>query len=135
MNTAATIKHWNNVLNPILDRFSEYIGNTFNSIWVDSYEAGDQNWSPNFRADFIRIKGYDPVKQLVLAYARGDSILHPKGFGLQGVEKANIETRRFAADHREVVNHLFMNCWQTGKEMINKAGGNRIAAGAEVRST
>lgn len=123
MNIAATVKHWNNVLNPLIDRFSEYIeGKTFNCLWVDSYEAGDQNWSPNFRADFIRIKGYDPVRQLVLAYARGDSILHPKGFGLQVADNAIDETKRFAADHREVVNRLFMDCWQRGKEMVNRAG-------------
>ncbi|MDR2470203.1 MAG: hypothetical protein LBD27_06980 [Tannerella sp.] len=122
MSPQATVRHWNNVLNPLQDRFAEYIGTTFDCIWVDSYEAGDQNWSSGFRADFIRLKGYDPVRQLVLAYARGDSILHPQGLGLRFPEDAGKETGRFLSDYRDVVNRLFMECWQIGKEMINRAG-------------
>ncbi|MDR0758203.1 MAG: hypothetical protein LBF85_10205 [Tannerella sp.] len=121
MNPAATVKHWNNVLNPFIDRFEDYIGATFKYIWIDSYEAGDQNWSPNFRADFIRMKGYDPVLQLVMADMRGDSIL-TKHYGLRYPENAAPETKLFLRDYSEVINRLFMNCWQTGKEMVNKAG-------------
>jgi hypothetical protein len=125
MNPAITVKHWENVLNPLKGRFGEYVGTTFKYIWIDSYEAGDQTWSPNFRADFIRLKGYDPVLQIVLADARGDSILNPDarrhGFRHPGNKAAN-ETKIFLRDHAEVVNRLFMNCWQIGKEMVNKAG-------------
>ncbi|MDR1887010.1 MAG: hypothetical protein LBQ70_03760 [Prevotellaceae bacterium] len=122
MNPEATVKHWNNVLNPLKDRFGDYIGTTFKYIWIDSYEAGDQNWSPNFRADFIRLKGYDPVLQLVMADMRGDSILDTKHNGLRYPENAAPETRLFLHDYSEVINRLFMNCWQTGKDMVNKAG-------------
>jgi hypothetical protein len=121
MSPVATVKHWNSVLNPLKDYFGEYIGTTFKSIWIDSYEAGDQNWSPNFRADFIRMKGYDPVLQLVVADMRGDSIT-TKSHGLRYPENAAPETVLFVNDYTEVISRLFMNCWQTGKEMINKAG-------------
>lgn len=120
MNPEVTVKHWNNVLNPLKDRFGEYIGNTFNAVWIDSYEAGYQNWSPNFRSDFVRIKGYDPVRQLVMAYVLGDSIL--QGREIRCPENATKETVRFLSDYAEVVNRLFMDCFQIGKEMINKAG-------------
>ncbi|MDR0537301.1 MAG: hypothetical protein LBH04_04535 [Tannerellaceae bacterium] len=122
MNIAITVKHWNNVLNPLKDRFEEYLGNTLNSIWIDSYEAGSQNWSPNFRSDFIHIKGYDPIRQLVMAYMRGDSILDEQNHGIKYPEKAAKETLYFLKDYTEVVNRLFLDCFQTGKEMINKAG-------------
>ncbi|MDR2285993.1 MAG: hypothetical protein LBE04_00735 [Prevotellaceae bacterium] len=122
MNPTATVKHWNNVLNPFIDRFGDYIGTTFKYIWIDSYEAGDQNWSPNFRAEFIRIKGYDPVFQLVMADVRGDNIISPKYYGLHYPENAAPETRRFLRDHAEVVNRLFLDCFRIGKEMVNKTG-------------
>jgi hypothetical protein len=122
MNPEASLKHWNNVLNPLKDRFADYIGTTFKYIWIDSYEAGDQNWSPNFRADFIRMKGYDPVLQLVVADMRGDNILALKSHGLRYPENAAPETKLFLRDYAEVINRLFMNCWQIGKEMVNKAG-------------
>jgi hypothetical protein len=121
MNPEVTVRHWNNVLNPFIDRFKDHIGTTFKYIWIDSYEAGDQNWSSNFRADFIRMKGYDPVVQLVLADIRGDSILS-KSHGLRRLNSAAPETRRFLRDYSDVINRLFMNCWQIGKEMVNKAG-------------
>jgi hypothetical protein len=36
----------------------------FTMLTIDSYEAGDQNWSPVFRGEFQRRRGYDPVKWL-----------------------------------------------------------------------
>ncbi|MDR1581839.1 MAG: hypothetical protein LBS55_01030 [Prevotellaceae bacterium] len=122
MSPAATVKHWNNVLNPFIDRFKDYIGTTFKYIWIDSYEAGNQNWSPNFRSDFIRIKGYDPVLQLVMADMRGDSILALKNHGLHHPENAAPETKLFLRDYSEVINRLFLDCFRIGKEMVNKAG-------------
>jgi hypothetical protein len=107
MNPEATVKHWNNVLNPLKDRFSRYIGTTFKYIWIDSYESGAQDWSPNFRSDFVRLKGYDPALQLVLADLRGDSAP---------------ETKRFLHDCADVINRLFMHCWQIGKEKVHEAG-------------
>ncbi|MDR2027274.1 MAG: hypothetical protein LBQ01_06935 [Prevotellaceae bacterium] len=121
MNRDATVRHWNNVLNPFIDRFENHIGTTFRYIWIDSYEAGDQNWSPGFRSDFIRMKGYDPVMQLVMADMRGDSILS-KHHGLRYPENAAHETALFLRDWSDVINRLFLNCWQTGKEMVNRAG-------------
>lgn len=122
MDPEATVKHWNHVLNPLKEQFGEYIGNTFNYIWIDSYEAGMQNWSPNFRTDFIWIKGYDPVRQVILAYERGDSILDSGTHGLRLEDTFSAHSQHFLQDYKEVINRLFMNCWQLGKEMVNKAG-------------
>lgn len=123
MDPEATIKHWNGVLAPLKDQFSEYIGNTFNYIWIDSYEAGEQNWSPNFRSDFIRMKGYDPVPQIILAYERGDSILDFDTHGIRTLEgKPVTESELFLKDYAEVINRLYQDCWRLGKEMVNNAG-------------
>jgi hypothetical protein len=123
MNTEATVIHWNHVLNPLKERFEKYIGTTFQDIWIDSYEAWGQNWSVNFRQDFIRMKGYDPVKQIILAYERGDDILDKQSHGIQEMkDHFSPESNVFLKDYAEVIHQLFLNCWQTGKEMIHRAG-------------
>ena len=123
MNLEATVVHWNNVLNPLKERFAEYIGGTFKYIWIDSYEAWGQSWTPGFRNEFIRIKGYDPVKQVILAYERGDSILNERTHGLQQVnDRFAPESKYFLKDYIDVVNQLFLICWQKGKDMVNHAG-------------
>ncbi|MDR0743267.1 MAG: hypothetical protein LBF05_02785 [Tannerella sp.] len=119
----ATVKHWENVLHPLKERFSEYIGSTFRDVWIDSYEAWGQNWSPDFRRDFIRMKGYDPVIQVILAYERGDTILDGKTHGIaESREHFSAQSQLFLKDYAEVINRLFLNCWQIGKSMVNKAG-------------
>ena len=42
----------------------ELAGRVLKVFHVDSWEAGSQNWSPVFRAEFIRRRGYDPVPYL-----------------------------------------------------------------------
>lgn len=123
MDIEATRYHWKNVLTPFKERFGDYIGRTFKSIWIDSYEAKDQNWSQNFRRDFINMKGYDPVRQLVLAYQRGENILNCKMNGIYPPgKKFSDETNVFLRDYADVINRLFLNCLEIGKDMVNEAG-------------
>jgi hypothetical protein len=123
MSLPATAKHWRNVLDPLTERFTSYIGTTFRCIWTDSYEAWGQSWTPHFRTEFIRLKGYDPVPQLILAYERGDSILNTATNGLEDDRDTFAPaTRAFLTDYRRVVSRLMLRCWQQGKEMINAAG-------------
>ena len=42
----------------------ELAGRVLKIFHVDSWEAGSQNWSPVFRAEFLRRRGYDPVPYL-----------------------------------------------------------------------
>ena len=42
----------------------ELAGRVLKVFHVDSWEAGSQNWSPVFRAEFRRRRGYDPVPYL-----------------------------------------------------------------------
>ncbi|MDR3457556.1 MAG: glycosyl hydrolase [Verrucomicrobiae bacterium] len=39
-------------------------GKAFNNVLIDSYEVGGQNWSANFREEFTKHRGYDPLKYL-----------------------------------------------------------------------
>ena len=45
-------------------------GNTFVSTHIDSWETGSQNWTPKMRAEFRRLRGYDPLKYLPLFTGR-----------------------------------------------------------------
>lgn len=43
---------------------SEYAGKVLHVIHVDSWEAGTQNWSPDFDGEFKRLRGYDLMPYL-----------------------------------------------------------------------
>lgn len=107
MSKEQNVYHWQNVLGPLTEHLQKYIGNTFTHILVDSYEAGEQNWTPGFREKFNEIKGYDPVPWIIF----------------REYKKDNKETKQFDNDLKEVINRLYIdNGWKVAKEMINNAG-------------
>lgn len=93
LSREATELHIREGLDPLKARLGRHWGKTFVQITVDSYEAGKQNWSPRFRADFRELAGYDPVPFLP---------------ALDGRTVASASrTRRFKADMDFVVRRLF----------------------------
>jgi hypothetical protein len=134
--------NWEQVLAPIKEHLGDYIGNTLKSISIDSYESGRQNWTPKFREEFIKRKGYDPVpwlvtlgqplvhewfldsdKQVCLYQLTGPStyarVLPNPLFTIVGSAE---ETKRFEWDYRDVVSNLFFdNGWNVAKRMVNEA--------------
>jgi hypothetical protein len=99
--------HWQQLLEPLKEHLKEYIGDPFTFIWIDSYEAGYQNWTPGFREEFIRQKGYDPLPSIVA----------------QQYLAARSELGRFTTAQNEVINKLIIdNSWKVAKKMINEAG-------------
>lgn len=107
MSKEQSIYHWQNILDPLVEHLHDYIGTTFTHILIDSYEAGDQNWTPGFRNEFIKQKGYDPLPWIALRNAN----------------KKTDEIVKFDSDFKDVINRLYIdNGWKVAKEMINKAG-------------
>src|SRR5665213_218344 len=45
-------------------------GKTLVSTHIDSWETGSQNWTPLFRQDFKRLRGYDPLRLLPVMTGR-----------------------------------------------------------------
>ncbi len=45
-------------------------GKTLVSTHIDSWETGSQNWTPRFRKDFKRLRGYDPLPLLPVMTGR-----------------------------------------------------------------
>ncbi|MDR1675006.1 MAG: hypothetical protein LBR86_00830, partial [Tannerella sp.] len=107
MSREANVYHWQQLLNPLVEHLKEYIGDSFTFIHIDSYEADDQDWTPAFRNEFIRLKGYDPLPWIALRLSVG--------------KRDDLDV--FAADYKEVVNRLFIDSgWAVAKEMIHRAG-------------
>jgi hypothetical protein len=84
MSVEQSTWHWNNVIEPVKTHLGEYIGKSFRHMLIDSYEAGRQNWTPGFREEFIKRKGYDPIPWLVSfspVIRAGKEIKNPRSVG------------------------------------------------------
>ena len=76
---------------------------------IDSWECGSQNWSPVFREEFRRRRGYDPVKYL------------PAMAGLP-VQNCAV-SENFLHDIRKTIAELIAdNCFKTLKELAHENG-------------
>ncbi|KAA6315727.1 hypothetical protein EZS27_033859, partial [termite gut metagenome] len=76
--------------------------------WVGSFESGEQDWTPTFRKEFIRLKGYDPLPWLAVKRYE---------------KKARADLKNFDKDYKDVISRLFIdNGWKTAREMVNKYG-------------
>jgi hypothetical protein len=55
--------HWAGFMQKVLDDLGPLAGKggALNNTLIDSYEVGGQNWSPKFREEFQKRRGYDPL--------------------------------------------------------------------------
>jgi hypothetical protein len=51
--------HWGGMMATILRDLGPLAGRSLNNALIDSYEVGSQNWTPKFREEFRRRRGYD----------------------------------------------------------------------------
>ncbi len=66
-DTAAFDSHYDSYIGKLIrntHRRKTRNGGGWTMIHIDSWEMGAQNWSPNFRQEFIRRRGYDPLPYL-----------------------------------------------------------------------
>ena len=61
---AALDAHWAGFMQKVLDDIGPLAGKALNSSLIDSYEVGGQNWNRDFRAEFQKRRGYDPLMYL-----------------------------------------------------------------------
>lgn len=117
MSLEQTVFHWNTVLDPVKQYLGAYLGKSFKHMLIDSYEAGNQTWTPNFTEEFIKLKGYDPTPWLLTF---GKSITNFSKTTLPRTLGTADQTKRFEWDYNDVINTLFMNNgFKTGKKMLN----------------
>lgn len=111
--------HWDEVINPVRQHLGEYLGKSFRHMLIDSYEAGNQNWTPLFRDEFIRHKGYDPIPWLA---SFSLTVGTAPGNKDRRILESEEQTLRFDWDYRDVISKLFFeNGWKVGKQKLADA--------------
>lgn len=57
--------YWNDgTMAAVLSDIGPLAGKSLNNALIDSYEVGSQNWTPKFREEFEKRRGYDPLPYL-----------------------------------------------------------------------
>jgi hypothetical protein len=70
MSSRAFDNYWRQAVVPLLDAAKPYIGTSLRYLVTDSWEAGGTNWTAEFRDEFRRRRGYDPVPLLPIVSGR-----------------------------------------------------------------
>ncbi len=128
MSVEQTKYHWNQVIEPLKKNLGSLVGDGLKHFLIDSYEAGYQNWSPNFRRDFKKIKGYDPLPWLMTFNTTVKNAKKPATpkdtiFPRQRIVESQELSARFEADYKDVISKLFYkNGWKPASDMIKAAG-------------
>ncbi len=95
MNKEALKTHFENYPARIIKEAGTLAGKTLSTILVDSYEAGEQNWTPQFAIEFKWRRGYELLKWLPVL--NGYTVNSPD------------ETKRFLADYKLTIAELFVD--------------------------
>jgi len=120
MSLEASRYHWDQVIDPLRKSLGPLLGKGLTFFLIDSYEAGYQNWTPGFRAEFQKRKGYDPVPWLATI---GKPITNDKDGKARRVIGSEDMTARFEWDYRDVIETLYYeNGWLPAVEKIHQAG-------------
>ncbi len=94
MSRAALRRFWDDgTMAAVIKDAGSLAGKVLNNALVDSYEVGNQNWTPLMREEFIKRRGYDPLTWL------------PVVAGVTVSSKA--ESDRFMWDWRRTIADLF----------------------------
>ncbi len=118
MSIEQNIYHWKQVLEPLKQNLGPLVGKSLRHILVDSYEAGDQNWNAQFREEFKRLKGYDPLPWLM---TMNQLVTDGRKEEARIVADAD-QTARFEWDYLDVTKTLILEGFRTGAQAIHAAG-------------
>lgn len=109
MSRAAVDVYWQGGIKPILDKLGPLVGTSLVNCIIDSYEVGCNNWTPDFRKEFKRLRGYD-CQSYLLALA---------GYYVDSGEV----TERFLWDFRRTIGDLIAgNYYGYFRELCHQEG-------------
>ncbi|MBN2294151.1 MAG: hypothetical protein JXM70_17120, partial [Pirellulales bacterium] len=66
LDAAAVEHHFNQYAGRVAEKLKDLVGTGFHAVHVDSWEAGDVNFTPKFIGEFKKRRGYDPTPWLVV---------------------------------------------------------------------
>ncbi len=70
LSREATRAHFAGLMGQLCDDVGPLAGPTLSATHVDSWETGSQNWTPRFREEFRRLRGYDLLTWLPVVTGR-----------------------------------------------------------------
>ncbi len=103
MDTSALNAHFTGFAEKLAETAGEFTGNTFEYLFIDSWECKYQNWTQNFPDEFARLRGYSIIPWLPV---------------ISGEVVGNTEeTERFLHDYRmtiaELIEHNYYEHYNT----------------------
>ncbi|HEV2211181.1 MAG TPA: glycosyl hydrolase [Verrucomicrobiae bacterium] len=113
LSRAATDVMFDNLMGKLIADSKPLAGHTLVSTHIDSWETGSQNWTPRFREDFERLRGYDPL--LLLPVLTGTV-----------VDSAEV-SERFLWDVRQTVSDLLVRNYAGEFRRLANQQGMRLS--------
>ena len=114
LDPAAVKRHVEKICGPFKERAGEFFGRTLTNFYSVSWEGPVPTWSPQFEADFLKIKGY-ALRALM-----------PMLAGFEIGEDGALEC--FMRDYRKARNDMFReNFYLTLREMAHKHGMGMVS--------
>ncbi len=116
------------VAEPILARLGTFEKTAFDGFNLDSWELGKPTWTPQFRQQFIKRRGYDPAPHLPVLMHVSDHRYHSAKTG----SRLGEQEERFLFDLRTTVSELIIEthytrisrwCRRHGVVLEAEAGG------------
>jgi hypothetical protein len=106
--------HFNHIMRRMIELSGPEAGKTFHTFFVDSWEAGGQNWTENMPQEFKRRRGYDitPFLPILTGRVLGDLLT----------------TERFLYDLRQTVSELVTENFWAEMQRLCHTHGMRLAA-------
>ncbi len=102
-------RHFSLFLSPLLERLRPWCGTTLESLVIDSWEAGKQNWTESLPDSFKAKRGYNLVPRLLAVTGR--------------IVGSVDETERFLWDFRRTHTDMFLeNYVERFKELASRHG-------------
>jgi hypothetical protein len=109
LSKEALAAHWDGLMGKLITELGPLAGKTLNNVLIDSYEVGTQNWTPKFREEFQKRRGYDLLPFLPVLSGR--------------VVDTPEVTERFLWDFRRTIADLFAENYSGGMaELAHKNG-------------
>lgn len=109
MSRPAVEAHFNNMAGRVIAAAGPLAGKSLKMVLADSWEAGCQNWTPKFIAEFKQRRGYDPTPWLPTLTGRAVKTLE--------------DSERFLWDFRRTIADLIAeNHYGTFQELCAKHG-------------
>jgi len=115
-DTASFDAHYRSYVGKLINKVTPHkvkSGGGWTMIHIDSWEMGSQNWSPDFRQQFIKRRGYDPMQYLPVYTGR--------------IVGSREISERFLWDLRETSNELIMENHAARFKELGRRNGFRLS--------